>query len=260
MTAALETTGLAKHFGGLKVTRDLSLRIEQGARHALIGPNGAGKTTVINLLTGVLRPNAGRILLEGNDITDLPVHRRVLRGLSRTFQINQLYADLTPLETIGLAVSERLGRGGDWWRVMGTRDDVNAEIAENFARFHLLEVMNEPTATLPYGKQRLLEIAVAIAAKPRVLLLDEPAAGVPRGESAELFAVVSSLPSDISVLFIEHDMNFVFRFASRIIVMVGGAILLEGAPREIAADPRVREVYLGRSGHAASRHDGARHG
>ena len=149
MTVALETSGLEKQFGGLKVTRDLSLKIEQGARHALIGPNGAGKTTVINLLTGVLKPNAGRILLEGNDITDLPVHTRVLRGLSRTFQINQLYADLTPLETIGLVVSERLGRGGDWWRRMGTRTDVNAEIAEHLERFHLLDVMNEPTATLP---------------------------------------------------------------------------------------------------------------
>ena len=179
MTIALETKGLEKSFGGLKVTRDLSLQVKQGARHALIGPNGAGKTTVINLLTGVLKPNGGRILLEGNDITDLPVHTRVLRGLSRTFQINQLYADLTPLETVGLAVSERLGRGGDWWRRMGTRPDVNEEIAGTLARFHLLDVMNELTATLPYGKQRLLEIAVAIATKPRVLLLDEPAAGVP---------------------------------------------------------------------------------
>ncbi len=188
MTIALETRGLEKQFGGLKVTRDLSLKIEQGARHALIGPNGAGKTTVINLLTGVLKPDGGRILLEGNDITDLPVHTRVLRGLSRTFQINQLYADLTPLETIGLAVSERLGRGGDWWRRMGTRDDVNAEIAENLERFHLLDVMNDLTATLPYGKQRLLEIAVAIAARPRVLLLDEPAAGVPESERHDILS------------------------------------------------------------------------
>jgi ABC-type branched-subunit amino acid transport system ATPase component len=154
MSFALETKGLEKQFGGLKVTRDLSLRIEAGARHALIGPNGAGKTTVINLLTGVLKPDAGRILLEGNDITDLPVHTRVLRGLSRTFQINQLYADLTPLETIGLVVSERLGRGGDWWRRMGTRDDVNAEIAENLARFHLLDVMNEPTASSACSRSR----------------------------------------------------------------------------------------------------------
>jgi branched-chain amino acid transport system ATP-binding protein len=245
MSIALETRKLEKQFGGLKVTRDLSLKIEQGARHALIGPNGAGKTTVINLLTGVLKPNGGRILLEGNDITDLPVHVRVLRGLSRTFQINQLYPDLTPIETIGLAVSERLGRGGDWWRVMGTRDDVNAEIAGNLARFHLLDVMNEPTATLPYGKQRLLEIAVAIATKPRVLLLDEPAAGVPESERHDILAAVSGLPREVTVLLIEHDMDLVFSFADRISVLVNGAMLVEGTPDEVARDNRVKAVYLG---------------
>ena len=245
MTIALETKGLEKSFGGLKVTRDLSLKVEQGARHALIGPNGAGKTTVINLLTGVLKPNAGRIVLEGNDITDLPVHTRVLRGLSRTFQINQLYADLTPLETVGLAVSERLGRGGDWWRRMGTRDDVNQEIAETLARFHLLDVMNERTATLPYGKQRLLEIAVAIATRPRVLLLDEPAAGVPESERHDILAAVAALPRDVTVLLIEHDMDLVFSFADRISVLVNGAMLVEGPPDEVARDPQVKAVYLG---------------
>jgi branched-chain amino acid transport system ATP-binding protein len=245
MTYALETIDLKKQFGGLAVTRDLSLRIATGARHALIGPNGAGKTTVINLLTGVLRPNGGRILLEGSDITALPVHTRVLRGLSRTFQINQLYADLTPLETIGLAVSERLGHGGDWWRVLGTRADVNAEIAEHLARFHLLDVMRERTATLPYGKQRLLEIAVAIATRPRVLLLDEPAAGVPESERHDILAAVASLPRDVTVLLIEHDMDLVFSFADRISVLVNGAMLTEGAPDEVARDPRVKAVYLG---------------
>jgi branched-chain amino acid transport system ATP-binding protein len=245
MSIALETRGLAKEFGGFKVTRDLSLKIATGARHALIGPNGAGKTTVINLLTGVLEPSAGRILLEGQDITDLPVHRRVLRGLSRTFQINQLYPDLTPLETIGLAVSERLGGGGDWWRRMGTRDDVNAEIAETLGRFRLLDVMNEPTANLPYGKQRLLEIAVAIAAKPRVLLLDEPAAGVPEGERKDILAAVAALPRDVTVLLIEHDMDLVFSFADRISVLVAGALLVEGLPDQVARDPQVKAVYLG---------------
>jgi len=245
MTLALETRGLGKQFGGLKVTRDLSLKVMQGARHALIGPNGAGKTTVINLLTGVLKPNSGRILLEGSDITDMTVHGRVLRGLSRTFQINQLYPDLTPIETIGLAVAERLGRGGDWWRVMGTRDDVNAEIAENLERFHLTDVMNEPTSTLPYGKQRLLEIAVAIATKPRVLLLDEPAAGVPESERHDILAAVASLPRDVTVLLIEHDMDLVFSFADRISVLVNGAMLVEGAPSEVARDPQVKAVYLG---------------
>ena len=245
MTLALETRGLEKQFGGLKVTRDLSLKIAQGARHALIGPNGAGKTTVINLLTGVLKPNSGRILLEDNDITDMTVHGRVLRGLSRTFQINQLYPDLTPIETIGLAVAERLGRGGDWWRVMGTRDDVNAEIAENLARFHLLDVMNEPTATLPYGKQRLLEIALAFACRPRVLLLDEPAAGVPEAERYELLATIAALPADVTVLLIEHDMDLVFSFADRISVLVNGALFVEGTPADVARDPRVKAVYLG---------------
>src|SRR3981081_4718599 len=245
MTTALETTRLEKHFGGLKVTRDLSLRIEAGARHALIGPNGSGQTPASHPLPGGLTPNGGRILPEGNDIPDLPVHTRVLRGLSRTFQINQLYADLTPLETIGLAASERLGRGGDWWRTMGTRDDVNAEIAENLARFHLLDVMNEPTATLPYGKQRLLEIAVAIAAKPRVLLLDEPAAGVPESERHDILAAVAALPRDVTVLLIEHDMDLVFSFADRISVLVSGAMLVEGPPGEVARDPQVKAVYLG---------------
>ena len=245
MSIALETRGLDKQFGGLRVTRDLSLKVATGARHALIGPNGAGKTTVINLLTGVLEPSGGRILLEGHDITDLPVHRRVLRGLSRTFQINQLYPDLTPLETIGLAVSERLGRGGDWWRRMGTRNDVNAEIADILGRFRLLDVMNDPTSTLPYGKQRLLEIAVAIAAKPRVLLLDEPAAGVPEGERKDILAAVAALPRDVTVLLIEHDMDLVFSFADRISVLVNGALLVEGEPEQVARDPRVKAVYLG---------------
>ncbi|MCA1455234.1 ABC transporter ATP-binding protein [Bradyrhizobium sp. BRP22] len=249
MTIALETRGLEKSFGGLRITRDLSLRIEQGARHALIGPNGAGKTTVINLLTGVLRPNGGRILLEGSDITGLPVHKRVLRGLSRTFQINQLYPDLTPLETIGLAVSERMGRGGDWWRRMGTRADVNAEIAEILARFHLLDVMREPTVTLPYGKQRLLEIAVAIAARPRVLLLDEPAAGVPENERHDILAAVAALPREVTVLLIEHDMDLVFSFADRISVLVNGALLTEGPPDAVARDPQVKAVYLGEAAH-----------
>jgi ABC-type branched-subunit amino acid transport system ATPase component len=178
------------------------------------------------------------------------VHHRVLRGLSRTFQINQLYADLTPIETIGLAVAERLGRGADWWRVMGTRDDVNDEIAENLARFHLLDVMNERTATLPYGKQRLLEIAVAIATKPRVLLLDEPAAGVPESERHDILAAVAALPRDVTVLLIEHDMDLVFSFADRISVLVAGAMLVEGAPDEVARDSRVKAVYLGEAADA----------
>ncbi len=142
-------------------------------------------------------------------------------------------------------MSERLGHGGDWWRRLGTRADVNGEIEESLARFHLLDVMNEPTAQLPYGKQRLLEIAVAIATKPRVLLLDEPAAGVPESERRDILAVVASLPREVTVLLIEHDMDLVFSFADRISVMVSGALLVEGVPDEVARDPRVKAVYLG---------------
>jgi branched-chain amino acid transport system ATP-binding protein len=250
MTIALETQGLEKRFGALRVTRSITLRVERGARHALIGPNGAGKTTIINLLTGVLKPNGGRILLEGADITKLPVHKRVRNGLSRTFQINQLYPDLTPLETIGLAVSERFGRGAEWWRRMGTRAEVNSEVAEVLARFDLLDVMDVPTAILPYGKQRLLEIALAIAAKPRVLLLDEPAAGVPERDRENVLAAVASLPRDVTVLLIEHDMDLVFAFADRISVLVNGELFVEGAPDEVARDRRVKAVYLGEAADA----------
>lgn len=239
-SAMLYLDGVHVSFDGFHAINNLSLTLEPGEMRAIIGPNGAGKTTVINQLTGVLKPNSGRILLEGEDITALPVHRRVLRGLSRTFQINQLYADLTPLETIGLAVSERSGHGHDWWRRMGTRSDINGEIAENLARFKLLDVMNEPTGRLPYGKQRLLEIAVAIATKPRVLLLDEPAAGVPESERHDILAAVANLPRDVTVLLIEHDMDLVFSFADRISVLVAGALLTEARPRRSRAILRSR--------------------
>jgi branched-chain amino acid transport system ATP-binding protein len=247
MPVALETSGLSRHFGGLTAVNDLTLRIEKGARHALIGPNGAGKTTVINLLTGVLRPSAGRILLEGADITSLDSHNRVRRGLARTFQINQLFLDLTPVETIGLAISERMRSGGQWWRRVGTSPAVVEEIVEILGRFHLIDVMHERTGNLPYGKQRLLEIALAIACRPRVLLLDEPAAGVPEDERHEILATVAALPADVTVLLIEHDMDIVFSFADRISVLVNGALFVDGPPDEVARDPRVKAVYLGES-------------
>ena len=245
MTAALETIGLQKRFGGLVTTNDVSLSIAVGARHALIGPNGAGKTTFVNLLTGVLAPSGGRVLLGGEDITGLKPHLRVRRGLARTFQINQLFPEITPLDTIGLAVAERLGRGGDWWRVAGGKAEVLDEILAIAERFRLADVLQDRTATLAYGKQRLLEIATAFACRPRVLLLDEPAAGVPEAERHELLATIAELPQDVSVLLIEHDMDLVFSFADRISVLVNGTLLTEGTPDAIAADPQVRAVYLG---------------
>jgi ABC-type branched-subunit amino acid transport system ATPase component len=245
MAPVLQTDGLSKRFGGIVATNDVSLIVEKGARHALIGPNGAGKTTLINLLTGVLRPSAGRITLEGRDITNLESDKRVRLGIARTFQINQLFADLTPLETIGLAVSERMELGRQWWRIVGSKGVVIEETVDILNRFHLADVMNEPTATLPYGKQRLLEIALAIACRPNVLLLDEPAAGVPEAQRRDILDAVAALPSDVTVLLIEHDMDIVFSFADRISVLVNGAIFVEGPPDEVARDPRVKAVYLG---------------
>jgi ABC-type branched-subunit amino acid transport system ATPase component len=247
MPIVLETVALDRHFGGIIATNQVSLRVEKGARHALIGPNGAGKTTLINLLTGVLRPSAGRIMLDGQDITPLEPHQRVRLGIARTFQINQLFADLTPLETLGLAVSERLGSGTDWWRLVGTKAGVVDEIVSLLQRFGLTDVMDERTAVLPYGKQRLLEIALAFACKPRVLLLDEPAAGVPEAERHEILATIEALPKDVTVLLIEHDMDIVFSFADRISVLVNGELFVEGAPDDVARDPRVKAVYLGES-------------
>jgi ABC-type branched-subunit amino acid transport system ATPase component len=247
MAIALETKGLVKRFGGLQATDNVSFRLEQGARHALIGPNGAGKTTFINLLTGVLKPTSGQIFLEGQEITGLRSELRVQRGLARTFQINQLFPAMTPLETIGLAVSERLGGGRDWWRVTGRKHEIIDEIVETAQRFRLLDVLDERTSNLAYGKQRLLEIAVAFACRPRVLLLDEPAAGVPEAERHELLATVAALPRDVSVLLIEHDMDLVFSFADRISVLVNGALFTEGTVEEVSTDPKVRAVYLGES-------------
>ena len=245
MSYVLETVGLEKNFGGIIAANNVSLKIAKGARHALIGPNGAGKTTVVNLLTGVQRATAGKILLDGEDITALEPHQRVRRGIARTFQINQLFGDLSPLETIGLAVSERHGSGSDWWRLVGSRAGVTDEIVELLERFHLADVRHERTAILPYGRQRLLEIAVAFACRPRVLLLDEPAAGVPEAERHEILATIEALPKDVTVMLIEHDMDIVFSFADRISVLVNGALFVEGLPEEVARDPRVKAVYLG---------------
>ena len=249
MTApSLEARGLIRRFGGLLATDNVSFALAPGARQALIGPNGAGKTTLINLLTGVLKPTEGAVLLEGRDVTALSSNKRVRLGLARTFQINQLFPDLSPVESLGLAISEREGRGWDFWRPAGKREIV-AEIEELLGRFGLASVYDQPTRALPYGKQRLLEIALALACRPRVLLLDEPAAGVPEEERHDILAALAALPADVAILLIEHDMDLVFTFATRISVLVSGRLLCEGTPEEIAGDERVRAVYLGEDAH-----------
>lgn len=247
---ALRTRGLGVRFGAFVVVNDVNLTLEPGARQALIGPNGAGKTTFINLLTGVLKPTSGSIHLGEQDITAYSCDRRARIGLVRTFQINTLFPTFTPLASVVLAICEREGLASHWWRPLRRMTPLYDEAYALLERLKLNSLADTPVAELAYGKQRLLEIALALAAKPRVLLLDEPAAGVPEDESGELFEVIADLPRDISILFIEHDMGLVFRFASRISVMVRGSVLTEGRPREIAADARVREVYLGAAGAA----------
>jgi len=241
----LQTHSLIKRFGGITATDNVTLGVERGARHALIGPNGAGKTTLINLLTGVAPPTSGRVVLGGRDVTTLTPHARVGLGLVRTFQINQLFASLTPLQSLALAVGSRLGAAWRWWQPVGRDAAIAAESEQLLEQFRLSEHADRPTRELPYGKRRLLEIGLAVALKPRVLLLDEPAAGVPAGERKDILDTVAGLPADVSVLLIEHDMDLVFSFARRITVLVNGAVLTEGAPDAIANDPQVRAVYLG---------------
>ena len=249
MSAVLQTFNLVKTFGGITATDDVTFSLEKGARHALIGPNGAGKTTFVNLLTGVLRPTSGRVTLMGQDITGLSREARVKRGVARTFQINQLFGTMTPLEMITLVTAERLGRGMRLFHRLDADGEAIAETADILARFKLEDIMDERIATLPYGKQRQIEIAAAFAARPSVLLLDEPAAGVPEAERRELLETVAALPDDVSVLLIEHDMDIIFRFATRITVLVNGRVLTEGEPAVVARDPAVKQAYLGEAAH-----------
>ena len=245
LPCVLETRNLLKKFGGITATDHVNLKLQLGARHALIGPNGAGKTTLINLMTGVLPASAGQIFLEGQEISHMAPHLRVRQGLVRTFQINQLFDSMTPLETLAMVISQQKGLGGRIWQALGAKADVVHRAEELLELFHLQAVHDQVTSQMPYGKRRLLEMAIALACEPRVLLLDEPVAGVPAGEREELLRTVAQLPKDVSVLLIEHDMDLVFDFADTITVLVNGAVLTEGTPKDIANDPQVKAVYLG---------------
>ena len=245
MNYVLETRSLYKSFGGIVATDNVSFKLPAGARHALIGPNGAGKTTFVNQLTGVLDPTSGQILFGGEDITNWTVRRRATAGIARTFQINQLFADLTPLETLLLTIAERDNAGWSWFRPVGSRGDFVDEAMGLLRQLGIEDIAHGRVGVLAYGRQRLLEIAVALAQKPKVLLLDEPAAGVPEHEREQILDVVAALPGDVALILIEHDMHLVFRFAKSISVLVNGGLFMEGTPEDIANDPRVRKVYLG---------------
>jgi branched-chain amino acid transport system ATP-binding protein len=252
--AALDVERLNRSFGALHVTRDVSLTLERGARRALIGPNGAGKTTLVNLITGVLRPSAGRVLLDGDDITTTSQAERARRGLARTFQINQLFRGLSVLENLAMTIGERDGNCNNMWRSAGAKRSVIDEALDHLESLRIADDALKLVRELPYGRQRLVEIAIALAQRPRVLLLDEPAAGVPSSESHLILDVVAGLDPEIAILIIEHDMDVVFRFAKQITVMVQGTVFTEGTPDEIMHNEHVRAVYLGQERHKAARH------
>ena len=246
---ALAVDRVSRRFGELAALDEVSIALEPGARHALIGPNGAGKTTLVNVITGALQADAGEVFLGAQRVTHLAQHLRVRGGLARTFQVNQLFASLTVLDSVLLAVLERDGRGWRWWTDAGADGAARDEARTLLATLALEDSARTVTSRLPYGAQRLLEIALALAARPRVLLLDEPAAGIASAESRLVFEAIGRLPRETAVLFIEHDMDLVFRFAERITVLVAGRVFAQGTPAEIAAHPGVRSVYLGAEAH-----------
>ena len=247
MTALLETRALCKDFGALQATSDVNFTLEAGARHALIGPNGAGKTTFINLLTGVLTPSSGQVLFNGRDITQVAQAERVKLGIARTFQINRLFRGLSVLENVYMSIAERVGAAATMFKPAGARRDVIEEAMELLGRLKLADIAHKTIPELPYGRQRLVELAITLGLKPEVLLLDEPAAGVPSAESHIILDAIDALPKSIGVLIIDHDMDLVFRFAERITVLVRGAVFAEGSPKEIGGNADVRAVYLGQA-------------
>ena len=249
MDPVLETAKLCKSFGALTVAQNIDFRLQAGDRHALIGPNGAGKTTFVNMLMGALAPSSGRIYLGGEDVTRVRQAQRVKRGLGRTFQINALFRDLPVLDNVALGIAERRAQAAHLWRPASSHREIIDESAALLSTLGLADDARVRVKDLPYGKQRLVEIAIALGLAPKVLLLDEPAAGVPSMASERILKVLDRLPAGIAILIIEHDMDLVFRFARRITVLVQGEVLVEGAPEEIARDKRVHDVYLGEGAH-----------
>jgi len=252
MSAVFEVSHLQKKFGGLIVTNDVSIRMNPGDRVALIGPNGAGKTTFVNLVTGNLKPDSGSVMLAGADVTGLSAMQRVRRGLVRSFQVTRLFSEMTPREHVALATLQRDGRSGKMFGSFLGMPAVMTETDSILATLGLSDLADTRVSDIAYGQQRLLEIALALALRPKVLLLDEPAAGVPQSDTGRIEQALAELPADLAVLMIEHDMDLVFRFARRVIVLAAGTIIFDGSPADVTKDAQVREAYLGSYADASS--------
>lgn len=242
---ALKVEGLSKNFGGVQALRDVSFKVEAGERLAIIGPNGAGKTTLFNMLDGQLPVQAGRIYLHGKDITNLPTHRRVHLGQSRSFQITSLFPTLTLLENCLLALQGTRPSKFQMFRLLTSYENRFNKAQNLLEMVDLWEKRDDPVSNISHGEQRRLEIAISLASEPRLLLLDEPSAGLTAGESAAIVDMIHNLGRDITVLMVAHDMDLVFGVAERIMVLHYGQIIVEGAPEEVKNDPRVKEIYVG---------------
>jgi branched-chain amino acid transport system ATP-binding protein len=245
VTPLLETRGIARNFGGLRAVAGVNLRLAPGEIRALIGPNGAGKTTLVNLISGRLAPSAGRLLFEGRDITGLPAWDRVVLGIGYTFQVTSVFPGLSVHENVALAVQRRLmtGRLG---RLALRAGPLRAEVAAALGPVGLGAVAERAAGSLPYGHQRLLEVAMTLALRPRLLILDEPTPGLDGDEIAALSQIIREVARTATVLFVEHNMAVVLDLASHVTVMDKGVVIAEGTPREIEANPVVQAAYLGR--------------
>jgi branched-chain amino acid transport system ATP-binding protein len=241
----LEIRGLCKHFGGLRVTDDLHLQVGAHEIHALIGPNGAGKTTLVHQVAGTLKPDVGTITLDSQDVTALTVSARVQRGIARSYQITNLFRSLTVIDNVALAVQARRGHSFSFWRPVQHDTALRDEAASVLDRLALADLALRPADSLSYGDQRLLEVGIALATSPRLLLLDEPMAGMGPQESGRMVEMIDGLRGQIAVMLVEHDMDAVFRLADRISVLVYGKIIATGTPQQIRSNPEVVRAYLG---------------